>query len=117
MDSYKLIKKYPGSPALGTEVIDTNHMGPSDPYQRWMMYVNNEGAVKRDHVIDQPEYWHKLTPLTPEQLRKGHACEFLKWVRRRGYVYDYYRNSWHKDDFNNIYLGEDELYYKFINDK
>jgi len=55
MNKYKLIKTYPGSPELGTEV-------EKDNLSKSYFYRNGDKrwCVLNNHVEDNPEYWEKV---------------------------------------------------------
>lgn len=53
---YKLIKTYPGSPELGTEVEQEKNWKGSFFYKS----VDKRICVFREHVENNPEYWEKV---------------------------------------------------------
>jgi hypothetical protein len=53
MKKYKLIKTYPGSPDLGTEVQEHNT-------KSGFYYDEHRMSVLRYHVENQPEYWEEV---------------------------------------------------------
>lgn len=56
---YKLIKEYPGSPSLGTEV----EQEPSSK-SYFFRSGNKNLCVLNNHVEDNPEYWEKVDEAT-----------------------------------------------------
>jgi hypothetical protein len=56
MKKYKLIKEYPGSPELGTEIQEHN-------VASGFYYDKNRMCVLRYHVENQPEYWEEVNDI------------------------------------------------------
>lgn len=56
---FKLIKKYPGSPKLGTEIFNWDYKNPDD---RWSYNGNNGNLliIPRKDVIDNPKFWEEV---------------------------------------------------------
>ena len=55
MKKFKLIKEYPGSPELGTEV---EKQAKSQTY--YHIYNDRKFGVLTEHIENQPEYWEEV---------------------------------------------------------
>lgn len=56
MKKFKLIKEYPGSPEVNTEVIEKNHI----PRFYYFHDKENRKSYFKDWIENNPEYWEEI---------------------------------------------------------
>jgi hypothetical protein len=105
MKKYKLIKEYPGSPEVDTEIIKSyisnSSLGNYDTYM-----IKGEDWFKLDDPENYPEFWKLI-------IEKDY--EILSFKVSNGYLYNKINNS---DDYlleENVCDGETNTYDNMIN--
>lgn len=94
MKKYKLIKEYPGSPDLGTEVQEHNT-------KSGFYYDEHRTSVLRYHVENQPEYWEEVNDskwfIVPTRNLQKDFTLFEEW---NIYEVCYFNTPTNKDPLN-----------------
>ena len=102
MRKYKLIKCYPGSPDLGTEVEkELNSKSNSSYFYRSR---DRRICVFNHHVEDSPEYWEEVEDNIWWIVFKNAETMFHSWTPYRLET----RLSYHKGDTREYFKTEEE---------
>jgi hypothetical protein len=105
MKKYKLIKEYPGSPKLGTEV---EKQIKSQTY--YHIHCDRKFGVLTEHVEDNPEYWLEIREVCFVVSKTDYIQEkysnFKAWTiytiyedNKRDSVLNYFKTKEEAEDF------------------
>jgi hypothetical protein len=89
MKKYRLIKEYPGSPTLGTEISKANIRYGADHYN--FNGGNLNTIILANLVEKHPKYWKEI---------KEKEYEILQFKSQAGQILNY-KENWDKDFFKN----------------
>ena len=97
MKKYKLIKEYPGSPKLGTEIIKSTIYGASSTKVVHTYMIKGDETFKLNNPKDYPEFWQEI-------VEKDY--KILSYITKSNAIwklYDSICNTWCNDINSQIF--------------
>jgi hypothetical protein len=111
MKKYKLIKEYPGSPKLGTEVEKESN----NKFSYFYRSGDKRICVYNEHIENQPEYWEEVRNIcfvvSEIDYNQGNYTYFQAWT-----VYKIYEDN-KRDSVLNYFITEEGAENFVLNNK